>query len=343
MRRLARMHLLVVCLAITGCATFHGKFSSSVQADIGYFSDSTVAMMREVNFGFTRGAAIYTKEFIVWEEPEEAKLRESSLHADRVIRGVVRYSLRLVAISDSGRSESEQIKQYANYLQEIQAGITKALEMPADQYQKVIADVRKQGDMMGALRTAQPIINGMGRFMDQTLDQVDLAAATVAQKLEKKVDSRYGEVILYQQALDREKYNTLRSLAYIYKAIRKEPGAYEALLKSGEIRDSSLIPNGKPTYNQYLTMSKYLMGKFDIMHTIQKEIEPDWQTYRETRRELQKLENQIHQEVKQFRLIMMTWVRAHQKMASGKAKPAEWFDINDAALKGLKSGIDLLL
>ena len=311
--------------------------------DFGIFTDSTVTMMRDVNFGFTRGAAIYTKEFISWGEPEEGQLKESSVNADKVLRGIVRYSLRLVAISESGGSESEQIKQYADYLQEVQAGIQKALNLPMDQFQKTIEAVRKQDSMMGALRTAQPIMNGMGRYMDQTLDQVDASAATLARKLEKKIDSRYSEVILYQQALDREKYTTLRALANIYKAIRKDPAAYDALLKSGEIRDASLIPKGKPTYNQFLAMSKYLMGKFDIMHTIQKEIEPDWQTYRDTQRELQKLEAQIHSEVKQFRLITMTWVRAHQKMASGKAKPAEWFDFSEAAMKGLKSGIDLIL
>lgn len=343
MRPLPSLLPILALSLLSGCATFSGKFSSSVQADIGYFSDTTVSMLKEVNFGFTRGGAIYTKEFIAWNESEEAKLMESSSNVDKVLRGIVRYSLRLVAITEAGRSEKEQIQQYADYLQEIQGGVQKALNLPADQYESVIREVRKQKDMMGALRTAQPIMNGMGRFMDQTLDDVDAAATNLAKKLDKKIDARYSEVILYQQALDKEKYNVLRALANIYKSIRNDRAAYDALLKSNEIRDKNLIPKGYPTYPQLVAMSKYLMGKFDIMHTIQKEISPDWETYRDTRRELQKLENQIHQEVKQFRLVTMTWVRAHQKMASGKSKPAEWFDINDAAMKGIRSGIDLIL
>ncbi len=337
--------LIVVLMAalMTGCATFGGKFTSSTQADIGYFTDATVTMMKDANFGFTRGNAIYTREFIAKGEPEESALFKAADDSDKVLKGIVRYSLQLVTISESGRSESERIQQYADYLAQIQGGIQKALELPPGHYEGVLRDVRKQKHLLEALRTAQPLITGMGRFMDQTLNQVDAATGVVARKLEKKIDTRYAEVIAYQGALDREKYDVLRALSYIYRTGRKDDSAYKDLMKSQQIRDPKLIPQGKPTYDQLMAMVKYLMGKFDIMHKIQKEIEPDWQTYRETHRELQRLESQIHQEVKQFRLISITWVRAHQKMSAGKTKPAEWFDFNEAAMKGLKSSIDLIL
>src|SRR5678815_1371271 len=84
--------LSFIALTMTGCAAISRKFTTGVQADIGYFTDSTVSMMRDANFGFTQGGAIYTKEFLDPKGPEETELWKRTADVDRVLKAIVRYS-----------------------------------------------------------------------------------------------------------------------------------------------------------------------------------------------------------------------------------------------------------
>ena len=335
--------LLPAAFLLTGCATLSSKFTTGVQADIGYFTDATVSMMRDANFGFSRGVALYTKEYLNMDGPEEKAFYGHVANSDHVLKAIVSYSLRLVTIAESNKSTSEQIKEYADYLNQIDVEILQALGLEPEHFNKVIKNIRKQNDILGALRAAQPIVNALGRYMEETLDKVTETSIALTVLVDKRIDAKYADVIRYQQTLEKEKSDTLKALEYVYLAVRGDETAYKLLIKSGQIHDESLIPKGKPSYGQLVKIGEYLMHKFDVFARVSKEVEPDWQRYSNTHHELNKLEVQIRNETKQFMLITLIWVRAHQKMASGKTKPAEWFDINDAPGRLIRDAIDIAL
>jgi hypothetical protein len=52
--------------------------------------------------------------------------------------------------------------------------------------------------------------------------------------------------------------------------------------------------------------------------------------YRATHRELDALAVEIRGRLNRTRATVIIWARAHQKMASGKSSPAEWFDLDNA-------------
>jgi hypothetical protein len=336
--------LVSFVLSFTGCVAMNGKFTNSIQADIGFFTDTTVAMMRDANFGFSHTGMLYTKEFFDKTASEELEFIDRTDHADMVLKAIVRYSLRLVTIAESNDKEKDQINAYANYLSEIENEVVHELDLKRDFYDDVVKKVRKQGDLLGALRAAQPIINAMGRYMEVTLDKVTDAADVLNAKLQVKIDNRFADVIRYQQTLAKEKSDTLKALEGVYLTVRgNDKAAFDSLMESKQIRDSSLIPAGKPTYPQLTRMAEYLMKRFETMHRVSQEVDPEWQQYRATQEERERLHDRVKLEVKQFFLITLTWIRAHQKMASGKTKPAEWFDINDAPAKLINAGIKLVL
>ena len=85
-------------------------------------------------------------------------------------------------------------------------------------------------------------------------------------------------------------------------------------------------------------IAEHLIKRLEITHKIWQEIEPDWELYRATHRELDELYNEIRNGLNQTRAIVIIWARAHQKMAAGKTNPAEWFDIDDAPSQLFKLG-----
>ena len=332
MRNRALFLSVLAALALTGCATLEHKFENGTSADIGFFTDTTVKMMREVNFGFTRNGVLYTKSFLDPEGTEEIEFQESTADADRVLKAIVKYSMRLVTIAETGGDEKEQIKAYADYLDVVDVEIINQLQMDQATYKAVVNNVRSQTELLAALRAAQPLINAVGLYMQATLDRVTDANNALNEKLDSKILAHYSDIIRYQNTLQLEKSNTLAALENIYLTVQneKDQTAYKALLASGQIRDSKLIPKGRPTYDQLIAMSQYLTHQFDNQHTFSREIEPEWNQFMETQQERERLHDAVDAQVKQFLLVTLTWVRAHEKMASGKMKPAEWFDINEA-------------
>ena len=157
------------------------------------------------------------------------------------------------------------------------------------------------------------------------------------------IDERYRLVIRYQEGLEKEKYRILEALGELYATTQGDMAAFQRLKNSGAIIKKSVLPrSNRPSEEEIEKIGEYLVKRLDGLHRIQQEIEPDWKLYRATQQELDDLHALFMEEIKQFRLVTIVWMRAHQKMASGKIKPAEWFDINNAPGTLIKMGTGLI-
>lgn len=329
----------ILLLTLSACA---GKFTKTTEADLGFFADNTIAMMREANLGFSRGTALYTKEFYDLEGAEEKRFIHDRDRADYILKLMVQYSIKLVNIGDSEKMKAGQVKAYADYLAGLDDKTLTVLELEKENFNDLINKIRKQTTLLDALQTAQPLVNTMGRYMGTVLDDFNEAMNQLVAKTEKRIDRRYELVIRYQKGLEGEKYAVLQALGELYSTVRGDDAAYRRLLAAGTITSRKVIPRGKPTEDDLLQIYDHLVQRLNVMNRIGQEIETDWEVYRATQRELDDLHAMFNQEVKQVRLITIVWMRAHQKMASGKVKPAEWFDINNAPGTLIRMGTGLL-
>jgi hypothetical protein len=58
---------------------------------------------------------------------------------------------------------------------------------------------------------------------------------------------------------------------------------------------------------------------------------------------LNEIVDETIQSAHEARIIMLTWIRAHQKMSSGTSKPADWFDIGEVTKSLVKSAPGAIL
>ena len=321
---------IAVMLTLSACATVQKKFTRTDEANVGIFADNTMAMLKAADFGFMIEDNIYTREFFFDDEPEERRYLEKLYNAELVLKGMMRYSLKIVAITAIHDRSKDRISAYADYLSELDDSILEALELDKDYFTDVIKEVSEQDKFMDALKKAQPLIDSLGRFMNKTLDELVYAAEVLAVKADEKIDDRYADLIRYQEALEGAKYAILSSMEQLYLAGTGDTDALKHIQAGKTLIPRAMIPKSRPDYAKRQEIIQYLIQYLNTLERIGEAIKPDWELYRATHLELDSLEKQVKQEARKMRLITLVWIRAHQKMAAGVTNPAEWFDINEA-------------
>ena len=314
---------------LTGCASMSDKFSPTTRANMGIFADNTIAILNDVDLSIKRNEAVFSRRFFDENGSDEKRMSALNNNMQIALYNIVDYSVTLVNMAESGRTEKEKVAAYADHLIRFKKDILSGPGMTSEQFDADIEDIKNQPDFLLALRSAQPIISAavMDAFME--LKELTEIIQIVANKIDMKIDEEYADIIRYQQKIQNEKSRILASFEIIYDAFRTDNPDLSKLTESGAVWLPEIIPQGRPTKKDLQAIVKHLRARLDALHTIQQEILPYWEDYRATHRELDDLTDKTVDEVKKVRRILLVWERAHQKMASGVVDPAEWFDMND--------------
>lgn len=331
--------LLVLAVAsVTGCASMKGKFSGKRVANVGLFADQTIAMLSSSDIGLDRQGTIQIRKFFDEKGTEEERFFELTNDVKKVLRGTIKYSITIVTIAETEKTEIDRIEAYAKYIKNVQQDTEKLLKLEPGHYDEILAEVEQQDTFLSAMQQSQPIFNAIGRYTQTLLEEIEEAADVLEKKLDNRIDEEYAEVIRYQQSHNREKHLVLRGLSDLDDAYRNDESAYKRLIQSDAIRNKKLIPQGMPTEEKLFQLTQHLLNRLAVMHKIWGKIETDWELYQKTHRELDESYFKVIEDINRLRLIMIVWLRAHQRMTSGITLPAEWFNVGDAPTELFKLG-----
>lgn len=324
--------LLVVLFSISmlsACSSLNRKFTASMAEDISAFSDQTVTIMAEADLGFGKNDAIYLRPFVDVTQPEELAFYEAEQKGLKLLRGMVLYSLDLSRIAETYETDEEKINALVDELATIKDDTRQNMNFTPESYAQLLEEIRSESTFRNALLKSQPIINLFGQYLNQVMDEFSTEVLNLANAIDERIDGRYRNVIRYQAALEKEKYAVLAGMGYLYKVYTGDKEAYAKLVDSGVIIDPDILPKGEPNKKEMLAIGDHLKDRLKGMHLISQEIQPDWDNYRATHKELDAKHTVIKERISRVRAIAVLWVRAHLKMASGKTQPAEWFDVQD--------------
>jgi hypothetical protein len=314
------------------------KFVGGTRENLSIFADQTIAMLSEEDAGFSLTETLYIREYIDVNGEEEKIFMAHRNDANLFFRRIIRYSLHLVTIAETNDTEEGRVEAYSKFLSSSDQELFNKIDFEDGYAEKLISDVSSKETFLEALRAAQPMINGTGKWMMGVLDDLNSAAEEIVNNVDNLIEVEFAEVIAYQEALEDEKYAILRSFGKIYRIYRGDTKAFEELIDLNTIRKKALIPDSFPTEEELNKLAEHLLKRLEGLHKIGEEIRPDWEAYRATRRELDKLHMTTLNRINRARVITLVWLRAHQKMASGLSTPAEWFDINTLPAELFKLG-----
>ena len=332
----------VLLTTLSGCATIQKKFTPSTKANIGLFADDTIAMLDGLELDMSRKETVITRRFFNPSESEERNVLALADQTKKGIGRIVNYSITLVSLAESSTNERNRVASYADYIATFKPNIVKRLDINPRHYDALVEDIREQPDFLSALQAAQPILNRAVMDGIMRLSDLSTAIGALAEKIDGKIEAEYEDIIRYHEKLEDEKFFILSAFETIYDAYRTDAPNLSSLAESGVIWMPEIIPKGRPTQKELREIAKHLQGRMNAMHKVQQEIQPDWEEYRSALREVDNVATATVERINRIRLILLVWVRAHQKMASGVVEPAEWFDINDAPRQAINLGLNAL-
>ena len=326
---LVLLAILFSVLMLSACSSMGKKFTASMAEDASAFSDQTVTIMAEADLGFGKSDALYLRPFLDVTQPEELAFFKSEQKALKLLRGMVVYSLELSRITETYDNEEEKVNAYVELMTSVKDDTRENMNFTTESYAELLEEIRGESNFRNALLRAQPIVNLFGQYLNQIMDDFAAKTRALANAIDGRIDERYGDVILYQSALEKEKYAVLRGMGHLYQLYNGQEEAYSKLVDSGVIIDPDVLPKGTPNKKQMNLLGEHLKDRLKGMHLIGQEIQPDWDMYRATHKELDEKHRVVKDRISKVRTIAVLWVRAHLKMASGKSQPAEWFDVQD--------------
>jgi hypothetical protein len=196
-----------------------------------------------------------------------------------------------------GKTDAQQVSDYANYLSSFQKEVVEVLAVPDENFSEVIAQIRKQKNLLDAVRTAQPIINALSRYGQLMLNDYDESISIVAANLDSAIQQNFSVLVDFSDILDRRRSAVLAEIAVL-----------EASAATNKIyRDG-------------------LLERVDRVQDIAAIVRPQLELYWDTHRELDAINLATTSGSAQVRLILLVWSRAHAAMASGKKISTDWVD-----------------
>lgn len=334
---------VVLSVCLSGCATYRKNFENKQVANIGYFADSTIAMMSDLRLTVSREDTLLVRRFIDMETPEVHEVAKWNASLKMDLTHMVGYSIELVNIVEMGLSEEERIQVYADYISNYRADIKDYVRIDEKVFDETIMRVREQEDFLEAVRSAQPLFNAATMEASLKVDNLIAALNNLAKQIDGAIDEEYADIINYRLKLEREKFDILTAFEIVYDAYRTDDPELSELRESRVIWMPEIVPEGRPTYEDLTHIGDHLHRRLNALHTVQQEVKPNWDDYIATHRELDGVFDEAIGNAQQARIVLLTWIRAHQKMASGTVDPAEWFDVGDATKELIKNAPKALL
>ena len=193
LKAICLVSVLIALLMITSCGSMKSvsqKFQPTVVANVGVFADQTIAMLSESDFGFSADRSIYLRDFLSINNAIEAQLVAYKFEAGQFFRKIMNYSMGLVLIVENNPEEADRVAAYADFISQMKAEVLEKLDLDRNYYEQILKNVRSTETFLEALRQAQPIVNGAGRYMNQVLDNLFSQVELLSIDLEKRIDDR---------------------------------------------------------------------------------------------------------------------------------------------------------
>ena len=110
-----------------------------------------------------------------------------------------RIKAQVVTLAESDYSGSRRAEVLADYMDGLLRQVLMApvpeLHLTVAEFDTILADVRSQNDLLGALRAAQPVIDEISRASGELFDQAGTALEVIRGAIEANIDADFAQVV----------------------------------------------------------------------------------------------------------------------------------------------------
>jgi hypothetical protein len=314
--KITRVSAALLTLVLGGCASTEGKFTEHKVADLSAFSDNTAVIMQVPAGALTSADAILSETYLLQFPEDIAHLDELRFKGESLFSHIRTYSTRVSDLSVSNLTEEARIAAVAEALKVFSDDIGRADASIQASFEGWLNRVASQEEFLDAVRAAQPIVSSLGRLGQSYLNTFDTTILKLGGSMSVALDKDFEPVHAYFGRVD----SRIRILAGRLIDLYARESSLGALADVVEVIIQGLERN----------------------HRLAKEARPEWELYVKTANEIDLLQEASLVNTGRARIALLMWVSAHEKMASGQVKEAEWFSMKDVTTAAFMAGRRLL-
>ncbi len=332
MRIIKQLSLIFLPLALLSACSLDGKMQKTLYINLAPFSENVTAMASKLDYGFEQIRSLHTKWYFQDNSPELKRLLNLEKLVSNEVHFIVNYSSQIVFLSESNIPITEKTKKLSRFIDDMYSRYSnsKSLAISKKQQQEIITNIKKQEKFLPALRAAQPFIDELARYANRLLDQLKKAENKLAVYIENKIERDNSHLKNLILSLKQNEVVFSNAVVLLNKYDNGDKTTLAELKKSKALLGESLIKTKQSlTKKQIALLKKHLLHRLTENTSFYKQIEPSFNHYVLALKELARLVREHDAEIREIRLIFISFASAHRKMSSGLVKPAEWFEIKD--------------
>ena len=327
--------LAPVLMLLAGCSTF----KKSQRLDLRPFAEYTVSLASDIEFGMTSGAKVhYLMDYR--DDPVIEAHNTQWDYVRQLVRAIVAYSVEITTLSGSQLTESGKNQEFAVFLGRlVRPAIVKypdAIRISAAGLDSITTDVRAQTTFLGALGSAQPVIDEIARISELVFDELQDSLDDTADHLLARIEEDNADVKFVRKRLKAAQARYVKSIIILGRIRAGEDTLWPDLL-ANEPQLKEIIPTDRePNREDVKRVEDRLFYMMDKVVDFKMQFAPDMEYYRNQVSELDDLYKFAMLHLKKARVTVMVWARAHRDLARGITNPAK-IDIFDITKKAVKT------
>ena len=314
--KITQISAALLTLLLGACASTEGKFTESHVADLSAFSDNTAVIMQVPAGALTSADAILSEQYLMQFPEDIAQLDELRVKGEALFSHIRTYSARVSDLSVGNLSEEARIAAVAEALKVFSDDIGRTDASTQANFEIWLNRVASQEKFLDAVRAAQPIVSSLGRLGQSYLNTFDTTILRLGESMSVALDKDFEPIHAYFGRVDSRNRVLAGRLIDLYA---REPSL-------GALADEEDV----------------IIQGLERNHRLAVEAGPEWNLYAKTAKEIDLLQEASLVNTGKARIALLMWVSAHEKMASGRVKPAQWFSMKDVTTAAFMAGRRLL-
>jgi len=328
---------LSLLVLVTGCTTVKEGFVGTEREDITPFAQKTAEVIGVDNIRLRDDELVYLRMYV--DDSFEAidRLQELLIRMDVFQNKVIQYSVDLVRVTELYDSDEEQVAAYAQSIDESLRGpVTDYLGVAEQDWDAVLADVRAQDDLLGALRAVQPVVTRAGDYFEELVAEMEATVIfEVRTEFDRRIQAEFSDLLEFAERHYRYRNELLDAAVHLDDYERGDKEAIARLRAKDYIVDLSTLPSDSPTQAQVRETGRVLLEELQMTSEVGRNLEVDIDDYMATRAELDRKETEVLADMSLARIQFVTWSRAHQALAAGVKDPGSWMELSIKAAKAV--------
>ena len=316
--------LLFVCdslLTQVGCSTF----KSSKRLNLAPFAEDMIAVAGDIQYGLGQTYAVYLRGFD--KTPEAAKMAVMAIKIRAIIRGAISYALEVVSLADSRLTGPQRTQALANKIEELMRPVvappTQALNLSPAELDTILVDVRSRKNLLDGLNAAQPIINEIARVSGEIFEETKRTLDAAADATQRQISEDIGPVLARDAMLRKYQLRATGAIDLVGRYRRGDVAALDSLeILIPSVADVASTEDGLTAAEQRAIEDR-LIYTLETVSNVRRQLAPDIELYWKQQAELEELVASFNTALRQARVAIIAWSRAHQRLASGITDPAE--------------------